>query len=87
MNDVEKQDGLKAGIKANILDDASSTTAGAGEVLSLQHVDPALDAKMHLVNNVRASFCPSCDGLVLLTRALKAIDEIGWTVSPANECQ
>ena len=28
-------------------------SAGKGEVFSLESVDPALNAKMHLVNNVR----------------------------------
>lgn len=53
MSDVEKQDGVEVGTKVDVSDDTSSTTAGRGEVLSLEDVDPALDAKMHLVNNVR----------------------------------
>lgn len=39
-------------IETNIEDVASSTMGGKGEVLSLEDVDPALDAKMHIVNNV-----------------------------------
>lgn len=56
MSDVEKQDGVEVGTKVDVVDDTSSTTAGRGEVLSLEDVDPALDAKMHLVNNVRVFF-------------------------------
>ena len=33
--------------------DSLPLSAGKGEVFSLESVDPALNAKMHLVNNVR----------------------------------
>ncbi|KAH8819956.1 major facilitator superfamily domain-containing protein [Xylogone sp. PMI_703] len=54
--------------------DGSSVAKGE-DILALQDIDPALNAKMHLVNNVRSTptahvtnVCPE-----------QAIDEIGWT--------
>ena len=44
-------------IPAADLDDAASAdlSLGKGEIFSLQSIDPALNAKMHLVNNVRVA--------------------------------
>jgi len=46
-NDVEN---------ATVLDDTSSL--GKGDILSLEHTDPVLNAKMHLVNNAIGKLQP-----------------------------
>jgi hypothetical protein len=38
----------------------------AEDILSLQDVDPALNAKMHIVNNVRKSYSPSKHPMMIL---------------------
>ena len=44
---------------------SDSDSLQKGDVLSLEHVDPVLNAKMHLVNNVchspRSNPWPTCD--------------------------
>ncbi|EIM79881.1 membrane transporter [Stereum hirsutum FP-91666 SS1] len=78
MSDVEKQDGVEVGTKVDVSDDTSSTTAGRGEVLSLEDVDPALDAKMHLVNNVidEIGWTPYHVKLFVLTGFGYAVDSL-----------
>ena len=51
--DVAVDDGKhgRTGKTASITSDL--TSLGKGEVFSLESVDPALNAKMHLVNNVK----------------------------------
>ena len=55
--------------------DGGSINSGV-DILALQDLDPALNMKMHLVNNVRSS--SSSQVLTSLTQK-QAIDEIGWT--------
>jgi hypothetical protein len=40
---------------AGVYDDAS--ILGKGDILQLEHTDPVLNAKMHLVNNAIGMFC------------------------------
>lgn len=51
--DFEKQ----GKITPNVVEHDSSSSLGKGEIFSLQDVDPALNAKMHLVNNVGQDLC------------------------------
>lgn len=37
-------------------------STGKGDILSLEHTDPVLNAKMHLINDVRASSAASHRG-------------------------
>lgn len=37
-----------------ILDGDDSSSLGKGDILSREHTDPVLNAKMHLINNVSA---------------------------------
>jgi len=55
--DVAVDDGKhgRTGKTASITSELASL--GKGEVFSLESVDPALNAKMHLVNNVRRPIC------------------------------
>ena len=39
--------------------DFDAMELGKGDLLSREHVDPVLNAKMHLVNNVRSCPCSS----------------------------
>jgi hypothetical protein len=48
----------------------------AEDILARQDIDPALNAKMHIVNNVRFLNCQIW-GIVLIR--CQAIDSIGWT--------
>lgn len=50
----EKGDAGKYGAYVGVNSDTDSTIRS--EVFSLSSVDPALDSKMHLVNNVSSSF-------------------------------
>jgi hypothetical protein len=45
-------------------DDTSSL--GKGDILQLEHTDPILNAKMHLVNNAIDEVCPSLPTYPLL---------------------
>lgn len=50
--DLEK----KAGVPGGDVDSGSDTVSvKAGDILSAEHTDPVLNAKMHLVNNVSFS--------------------------------
>lgn len=51
--DFEKQEK----VTPIVVEHDSSSTLGKGEIFSLQDVDPALNAKMHLVNNVGQPLC------------------------------
>ena len=57
--DIEKSD--QKGEDSLVIDDAArseysvSSTLGKQDVLSLEDLDPALNAKIHLVNNVSPS--------------------------------
>ena len=63
--DVEgKQANEKSGLPRDDEENASlhsTSTLGKGDILSLEHTDPVLNAKMHLINDVRAAIC--CVGL------------------------
>jgi hypothetical protein len=49
------------------------------DILALQDLDPALNMKMHLVNNVCRKSLSVSGWLKQLTMIPQAIDEIGWT--------
>ena len=62
--DMEKRDAAKEDEKTvrgdvesrSVLYDSDESTIGKYDVLSREETDPALNAKMHLVNNVSWSF-------------------------------
>jgi hypothetical protein len=39
--------------------DDETSSLGKGDILQLEHTDPILNAKMHLVNNAIDEVCPS----------------------------
>lgn len=40
-----------------VLNNDNGSSLGKGDILSREHIDPVLNAKMHLVNNVSAVRC------------------------------
>jgi hypothetical protein len=47
---IHKKDVESGG--AGVLDDSDGSSLGKGDILSNEHTDPVLSAKMHLINNV-----------------------------------
>lgn len=63
-----------------VLNDEDGSSLGKGDILSDEHTDPVLSAKMHLINNVLdyLQYRKYIIEKVLLTLP-QAIDEIGFT--------
>ena len=59
-----------------VLDSDDTSSLGKGDILSREHTDPVLNAKMHLINNVSNDPCYNehdidrCDAMLLLEEAL-----------------
>ena len=47
---IHKKDVERGG--SGVLDDSDGSSVGKGDILSNEHTDPVLSAKMHLINNV-----------------------------------
>ena len=61
-----------------VLDDSDGSSVGKGDILSDEHTDPVLSAKMHLINNVFVQYRNYIIGKESLILP-QAIDEIGFT--------
>ena len=75
---IHKKD-LESG-SPGVLNDEDGSSLGKGDILSDEHTDPVLSAKMHLINNVfdYLQYRKYIIEKVLLTLP-QAIDEIGFT--------
>ena len=50
--DTEKRMAQEHDVAHGVLDNDDGSSLGKGDILSREHTDPVLNAKMHLINNV-----------------------------------
>lgn len=49
---VPQEKDVEHGGRGGVLDSDETSSLGKGDILSREHTDPVLSAKMHLINNV-----------------------------------